>query len=468
MIRIGMLSFHECKITAAAIACFCVLFLSQTSVFAQSPPVLDASQGETVHRIVLLDVRAGGTDAVVDALGGIEFVRIERQAWFLEQVKSRGFKIGGIMRRANDLKWVMSGASVNYIVYFKGAAAETPAYDVVVIGTEGAAVLTFQVPKTDAGIDAAGATMIAKRIESFLPKLKQPEKVIVAPPTDSTKNGPVEEKTSSVVDKALAEKEIKKASTDKELASKRNADVSAEAEQEIEAKQGTGFLRLGVVGKYMQREFGFASQTRAVLAYRSKFFPGYGVDVELFPLEDSGLGFWGGIEQGFDSFTLMKVGGGEDGERKEVAGTHLAAWGGLSHRSVTNRSEFSLRLGGRFDSENLDENDSLPSMGFVSLTFGGDFIQEFLPDIVDGRVGFDFVPYGKMLEGEDLFGTSSYLYGMSGSAGVMIHMSETLLGRADVEFGMRRILFEGAGSRFEDVESFHFLRSVSVGLVYGM
>src|SRR5690554_6116736 len=92
-------------------AVFAVFF---TLLFA---PQLAQSQ-ETGVRVVLLDVPYGGTELAMEELSKIEGLDVRESAWFYNQVKGRGFHTEGIESKPKDLRWVMSGSSIVWIIEF--------------------------------------------------------------------------------------------------------------------------------------------------------------------------------------------------------------------------------------------------------------------------------------------------------------------------------------------------------------
>src|SRR5690554_4518644 len=118
------------SISLAVIAIFCVSF------FGLRAQTAHAQEPEGPKRIAILDVPGGGSDLLSDAVSKLDNVVVEDQAWFLEQIQGRAFKAKGIMSRPEDLKWLMDGAKITYILYLAAGEDDASPYTARLVGAQ--------------------------------------------------------------------------------------------------------------------------------------------------------------------------------------------------------------------------------------------------------------------------------------------------------------------------------------------
>jgi hypothetical protein len=422
-----------------ALVCMGLVSLVPASSSAQSKPT----------KVVVLNVPGGGSEKLSKAIAEIDDVEIEGQTWFLEQIQGRGFKPKGIMKRPDDIKWLMKGAEINYILFLAGDS--DTAYTARVVGPEtGGVVHTFPVDRTPDGISDAGARMVQQEFSSFLVEQREPEEPVKKQPEIAQ----------------LDEED------DDPNAVKKQAAASDQAAKDAFSKD---WLIASVRGNAIRRDLHVAGANEAVLSYTSVFYPGFSIDLEMFPIGQSNpdyaaVGFYANYTQGFDSVNVLD----DEGEESPVAIGHLELEGGVLYQlgdalalKTSNDARFHLSIGLRHASYSAADNPSLPSVSHTAFVLGTQVTRQAFSEKFMIRAGASVSPIGGYGTGATLFGESSHTYGFGGNIGGMLQASEDIGITLGYEFGLQRTVFTGEGeAQFIDANAFELVQGVTGGLFY--
>jgi hypothetical protein len=408
-----------------------------------------AQEDEGPIKMVVLNVPGGGSDALIEQIEQLEGIEIKRQGWFLEQIQARGFQPKGIMKRPDDVKWLMDGAELDYILYLS-VEGET-SYEARLVGPEkGETVFSFPIDRTPDGLSAAGARSMKREVRDYLEEQRR-------------KNQPEpEEPEIAQVDETEpdAEEMRKKASQDKDSA--RDA-------------LSSGWLTLKAGGAMLRRDLHMAGANEAVLAYTSAFYPGLALGVEAFPLgmsnpEFAGIGFYADYTHGFDSVVVL------DGEGQEAEASigHIEVEGGLLYQlgdalelSKSNEARMHLVVGLRHSSFGLPENASLPSISYTAALVGARVSRPAFSDNFHLQAGAEISPIGVFGGAAEQFGETSSTYGFGANLGGKFQATDDIGINIDYKFQLQRTVFEGSGEAgFEDASGFELVQGLTGGLFY--
>ncbi|MFP4599866.1 MAG: hypothetical protein ACLFVJ_16530 [Persicimonas sp.] len=416
------------------------------------------AQSDTT-KIAVLDVPGGGTDKLFAALEQLDDVELEDQQWFLKQIQARGFKPKGIMKRSDDIKWLMDGADLDYILYM--AAVDDSSYKARIVGNKGSEVHNFPVDRNaEEGISSAGARMIRQELREFLAEEKGQEEE----EEEEEESKPNVTQLDESDDDNDPNERRKKAAAEKSAA---------------QEKMSRDWLT--VMGRFslLQRSFQVGGERleggseKALLSYGSVFYPGFALSVEAFPLgasnvEMAHVGFYGDYTQGFDSVVV-------DNETGEAAAiSHMQLEGGVLYMlgdavalKDSDEAKMSLGVGVRHGNYSVEENPSLPSTSHTSVVLGVRVNRPAFTENFEVRAGAEVMPIGMYGNGEELFGESSQTFGFGAQLGGTYQATEKIGLVLDYEFDLQRTLFEGEGEAdFVEAGAFELVQGLTAGLFY--
>lgn len=439
---------------AASIAL--VTFALLIAVFLSARAQAQTPAPTQTRRIAILDVADGGTDELADAVAQLDGVTVERQAWFLEQIQARGFSPKGIMTRPDDLKWLMQGAQLDYILFLAGDENNDQVYIARLVGSEkGEPVLQFSADRTSSGLSPSGAKLTAQEIKKYLDSQK---------PRDLE----AEERARRQAEAEAAERA--KAADPNQV--KLEAEAARQAAMTSFSK---GWLALSVRGILLRRDLHAAGENQAVLAYTSAFYPGFALGVEAFPLgmsnqEMAGIGFYLDYVQGFDSATVLDA----DSNEASISLFHTEIEGGVLYQlgdplavKSSDEAKLNLSIGVRYTGLSAEANPSLPSLSYASFVIGSRVSRKMFADNVQLRAGVNVVPLAIYGTGAELFGESSYSSAVGGNLGMLIQASDEIGITAGYEFRLQRTGFTGDGVLgFTSASVFELVQGLSAGLLY--
>lgn len=428
-----------------------LLALVVLALGAVALPASPAHAQNSTTKMAVLDVPGGGSQLLVDAIGQIDDLEIKRQGWFLEQITSRGFQPKGIMKRPEDVKWVMKGADLDYILYL-AAKDDTSYQGRLVARTSGETEFQFPVDRTPDGLSAAGARSVYREVAGYLEKQRaaaqqqaQKAQKQAQQPQVATVDDPNEVKRQATEQKSAAQQKLSK-----------------------------NWLVASLRGNLLRRDLHVSGLNEAVLSYTSVYYPGVAVSFDAFPfgqsnLEYASVGIYADYTQGFDSVPVQTV----DGE-KTISVGHLMLEGGLMYQlgdavalKDSNEAKVNLTLGVRYANYSADANDSLPSVGHTSIVIGGQVRRPMFSENFELLIDANIIPYGFYGTGAELFGETSYTYGFGAELGGMYHATDDLGLVFGYGLDVQRTLFEGEGeAEFVDAGAFELVQGLTAGLFY--
>ncbi len=428
------------RLLLALVATTAAIFLAPDEAHAQ----------DTSYRIVLLNVPGGGTDKLSEGLKGIEGVTLEDQGWFIEEVKSRGITPRKILRRPKDLRWVIDGAEIDYIVYLKGEGDET--YIANFIGQDGTVDQEVEVDRTSEGLTESGVKIIVDEATKLL----------------GASTGTTEVATVDEGPEAQTEEETL---SPNELLAKRKAEQEARVE-----RLSRDWLFASLSGRFLKRDLTLSGANGAVLNYHSQFYPAVGADVEAYPFSSdpdaADVGLYADFMMGFAS---VKAPVEDPTVVEDVSISHLEVEGGPKFRLVSPLGQeggatmikASVKLGVRYTSFSVDPNRSLPSTSLVSVVIGAAVSYPvFTPGFaIQGE--FELVPIGFWGTSAEFFGESSSTYGFASGLGGIYAFSPNLGLKFGYKFRTDRTSFSGNGELdFVDTEAFELVQGAELGVFY--
>jgi hypothetical protein len=435
---------------------FAAFALFSLAIFALTPrPAMAQAPGETL-RITVLDVPGGGTDALIESIEQLRGIEVKEQAWFLEQIKGRGFAAKGIMTRSDDLKWLMKGAEIDYILYLASGDKGDAAYEARLVGREvGKVVHRFPVDRTPNGLSQAGANGVVQQLQDYL-KSQQPRDL------EAEKRARLAaQKEAARQAQAHDPNEVKK-----KAASAKNAALAAFSKD---------WFIVTLRGIGLRRDLQVAGANQAVMSYTSAFYPGFALGIETFPIGMSNpdyadIGFYADYVQGFDSITIPDA----DNNEVSVSIKHLELEGGILYQlgdplelKTSDAAKVDLTIGVRYSNFSADPNPALPSISHTSFVIGSRVTKEMFNGSFELRAGVNVTPIGIYGNGGALFGEESHTYGGGGNLGGMIAASDALGIIFGYEFRLQRTIYTGTGElEFTDASSFELVQGLSAGILY--
>lgn len=446
------------SLTIAALFCLGVVGLSAQTVHAQE----DEPTGPA--RIAVLDVSAGGTELLIEAVSQIENVEVKGQKWFLEQVQGRAFKAQGIMSRPEDLKWLMDGAEIKYILFLAAGEDETAPFTARLVGDKtGEVVHQFSVERAaETGLTESSAKVAALEVSKYI---------------DSQKPRDLEAEAAAKA--AEEKKKAELAAADDPNRLKRQ--VAAEKQNALDAFSRDWF-HASVRGVGVRRDFNVTGANKAVSAYSSAFYPGFSINLDAFPIgmsnrEYAGIGFYADFLMGFDS-VMIQYSVEEEGETfdvtEEIGITQINFEGGILYRlgdplelRSTNAAKVDLSLGVRHSNFTVAANTQLPSISHTSFVIGTRVTSRMFSDMFRLRAGVNVSPIGIFGTGLELFGETAYTYGVGGVLGAEIAATDDIGIVFGYDFNLQRTNFTGNGELgFTDATGFELVQVLNAGVSY--
>ncbi len=384
-------------------------------------PCVAWAQDETPQPfVVVLDLPSGETDALVSGLKGLDGVRVEGQTWFLEEVQARGITPRRILRRPKDMRWVMRGANITYVLFLE---PKEGGFTANFVGETGETE-----EKMDFEGEKVGDEGLAKLVEKTKTLLKLDEKPKVAPVETLDE----EEEIAPVVVKPPV--------------------VS-----------GGKWLDIGIGFRLLKRDLVVGGKNGGVLTYPSQFYPGGQLSVEGYPGDaDEAVGF---TLRGLVGLGSVSSGGVASGV------LHADVEGGVSYRVRSQlgnpesgrKMETKLRGGPRFTMFSTDA-PALPATSLVALSVGGAVTLPVLADEFKFKGSVDLTPFGLWLEGKEQFGESAFTYGVSTSLGGVYAATSSIEIAFDYWLRVDRTAFSGPGALgFDGAETFEMVQGLYVG-----
>ncbi len=422
--------------------------MALTLVFSLFLSNLAFAQDAEKPRLALLDIREGGTEILTKQLEDAGF-EVKDQAWFLKQVKARAISPKKLLRRPKDLRFVINGAKIDGILYFK--AQEDDTFDVTLIGKEGKPVREFKTDQTSEGLSENGAKLVVDEIKDEF-GMKE-EAVAVATVDTLDEPDPAEGDVSSLKDEAKKK------------------------EDEVSDRLSNDWLFARVYGRLMKRDLNVTGANGAVLSYASTFYPGFEAELEVYPgapiSEDyADVAVFVDYVMGFGSVTAE---GADAGTVEELPITQMEIEGGTKYRLVsplgqessTTMVQAQIKLSGRYTAFNVDANRSLPKTTMIEVIVGASVLYPVLFDGFAVSGFFDVTPFGVWGEGKELFGKTASTYGFSAGLGGVYEATESIGISFGYRFRVLRTSFEGDGELdFTDSDAFELVQAANLGIVY--
>lgn len=408
----------------------------------------EAGAQSDAYRLVLLNVPGGGTDKLTEGLKGIAGVEVMDQDWFIQEVKSRGITPRKILRRPKDLRWVIEGAEIDYIMYLKQDGDEK--YIANYIGKEGTVDKEVPVDRTSDGLTESGVKIIVDETRTLLGAVQPETKAAVA-----------------TVDEEPAEETL----SPNEVLAKQKAEQDARAE-----RLSRDWLFASLSGRFLKRDLSLSGANGAVLNYHSQFYPGFSAEVEAYPFgsdpDAAGAGVYADFLMGFAS---VKAPVQDPNTIEDVSISHIEVEGGPTYRLVSpigqeggaTMIKARVKVALRYASFGAEANRSLPSTSMISVVVGAAVSYPvFTPGFaIQGE--FEVVPLGFWGTSQSLFGESSSTYGFGSGIGGIYAFSPSLGLKFGYKFRLDRTAFSGNGELdFVDTEAFELVQGAHLGVFY--
>ncbi len=414
-------------------------------------------------RVVVLDVPEGGTERLLTELQSVEGLDVRDSDWFMGQVKGRGFRAETIMERAGDLRWVMSGSSIDFLLHVVLNEEETGYIAHFIEAQSGQPQKSVQVDKSESGLSGAGASFLRLETE----RLTGIVKAVGAEPR-------AEESVS------LLEDEVE-ASDDPEVVRAR----AASEKQAIADRLKRDWLWLRGGFRLTGKDTLVASRPidkdtfdpKGTYAYPSNMMAGMELDIEAYPFslsnpEMASAGIYANYYHGFDSAQIPL----EDGDILSLPIHHFGIEGGAIYRmdsplgtasSLINQ-QVRFKLGVRYTASAVGENEYVPSLSMVSLVLG---TRLSFPVGMSGLAVWanaDLVPLAFVGNQQLLFGQSSHSYGFGTELGFLYEFMPKLGASVGYGFQMIRSGYQGEGELdgFVDALAFELVQGLRIALTY--
>jgi hypothetical protein len=406
-------------------------------------------------RVAVLNVPGGGSEALLEKLGDIPELEILRQKWFIKQIQNRGFEAKGIMRRPKDLKWVMDGGDLDYVLFL--APVSEQSYEARIVEKSGQVTKKISVDRTADGLSESGAELVRREFQDFLDANKPKVQKL-------GESGEQQQQAADDEEEDLDPNELKaRAATEKDATSK--------------ALSKNWMWATGSV-RFMQRGFNVVGSNEETLSYKSGFYAGAHVNLEAYPFgmtnaDFQAVGLYADFRYGGDSVSVLP-----DNEATEPVPlniSHIEFAAGVSLRGENPAEDMDseadphtrLNIGIQTVSMNIDPNVQLPSISHFHLTIGGKMDYPFLTDGLYASLGAQVTPVGFFQNGQELFGETSSSFGMSGELGLLYKFSDSIGISAIYDARIFRTVFEGEGTaNFQNANSLELVQGFSAGLQY--
>lgn len=418
------------KLLVALVGVLIAAFALVTPVYAEEPDAL----------VVVLDVPGGGTETLVRAIDEIDGVAVQGQKWFLGEISSRGISPKRILRRPKDLKWVINGAGISYIVYLAKSESDEALYDVGFIGESGEDVQKFTVDVTESGLSDTGAKVIVDELKKLV---KKPEKPVVATKPVDVVEEPVED-----------------------LDPNEKRRLAMEEKERLKERLTKDWLVATLAGRVYSRSLAVTSANGTQMSYSSAPFPGVELKVDGFPgafadpdYADVGfvlrVGAGAGKVESITSDSMLMI----DGE----VGPSFRLVSPIGQEGGTTAVRAQAKLTLRYTSFMVD-SPVLPETSMIAPTLGASVAYPvFAPGFaVTGY--FDVVPFGIWGTNKEGFGETAQTFAFSSGLGMIYAINKMLGVVAGFDFRLERTNFTGRGEfGFEDASGFEFLQSAHLG-----
>ena len=414
-------------------------------------PALAPAQPKTA-RVVVLKVPGDRTQTVVDTVKTVEGVTIKRQEWFLNQIQTRGFNAKGIMKRPDDLKWLMKGSEIDYILFL--ARKDDTTLEARVVPREtGKIAHRIDIEESGGSLVATDVLKIKTKFEDLLGITAERKKA--------------EELKKQ---KELEAKKKEEASRDYSAYRERATKEKAEKTEALKKN----WLIAAVRGSMLRRDFSVSGANESVLSYTSIFYPGFNVEVDAYLAgvdpKYARAGFYLDFTQGFDSLSLED----SDGNITTVSISHTDLEGGALFRlfdpldySAPMRARAYVNVGVRYSGFSIAENAALPSTSHTSFVLGASFDKPLGDKRIELHASTQIMPASFYNNGLELFGNSSFGYGFAAELGPRYWINDDLGILATYEMRVERTLFEGDGEAdFVDASGFELVQGLSGGVFY--
>ena len=407
--------------------------------------VLIVSWASTAHaddlmRVVVLKVREGDTEQLAAEIGSVPNVETRDHGWFVREVKARRLKVAQIMRRPADLRFVMSGSNIRYIIFVE---LSDDGYYGRIFDGQGEVVREKALGGEFGTDEALEVRNMFERELGLMPDESVPSQgpEIIAgdiPTATPVPVGEPQEASQPDEPKKPKRRKAKKAKKEKQ-----------ERVPAAGAQSATAGFELAVDPRLFKRDLSFSSGTAgSVLNYNSGLYPGvtieaaYTLDVEILT---GLLGFWTALDLGFDSVT--------SGDAKTSI-IHLEAALGAHLRF----GWFSVRVGGRHVRYINSDDAIFPSLEHSHVLIGLDATHAI--ERVELRASAEAAPWGIYGASGEFFGETSSELGFGASMRVGYRLSDLADLHAGYGFRLGRSQFRGAGG-------LDFVDSVGFELVHG-
>jgi len=447
---------------AVGLAALLVLVTGPWRARAEAEP-----DAESDPRLVVLNVPGGGTDSLRSQLVSIEGIALETQEWFVDAIKRHDLSPNGIMTDRERLRTVMQKSDIDYLLYLEPDEDHYTAK--LLEGPEVAAVVELEVERVDGGLPSSGAETVCEQMTAFFSSEDVGGTVMIE---DSTGETSEDEETSGGEETSEGE------------AGSGDGAAAARSGTESESREA-GHLDGPVVwwatarGRLFRRNFTVAGVGNALLTYTSGFYPGFELEVEVFPVAgaeslSAPLGIYATYNHGFE--TLPGSPGGEGTPTGAISATHLESEVGLAARlggrlpagPLGSISRLRLSVGGHLAWFVVEANDQLPTTSTVSAALGGRLTEQLVGDRLAVRAGLKLFPFTTFLKGGGLFGDSSYTNGFAARLGLLYAISDHVGLVGGYRFRLHHSRFRGQGaSGFRNAEAFELVQGIDVGIQYG-
>ncbi len=390
------------------------LLIVVLSVLATLP-----AAAQEVHRTVILKVAGGGTELLTAEIKALPNVDVRDQAWFLEQVKARGMTPKKLLQRPADLRFVMSGSNIAYVVYVDHDDGQ---YIGRIFAADGRPADKINLGSDFGQVEAAEVRSLFERVLGI--------EVEAVEPIDLT---PTEKAAPKA---AVAE-----------------ADVATTKKPIGDARRG---LTIGAAARVFKRDLSYAGSNNAVLNYRSGLYPGAALDAEYVlgtQVGPSLLALWLGAEAGLDSLAV---------DASTTSILHLDAAGGVG----VNFDRLKLRLGARHVRYSLSANDVFPTI-VHTLVLVGLAAEESLGAMTLGA-DVELHPWGTYHgSSARLFGASSIQQGFSAGVRMGYPVGSSFAFAVGYRARLERSSFPGQGSLdFSDSHGFELVHGPELGVTW--
>lgn len=386
-----------------------LLLLWSTMVTAQDAP----------QRTVVLSVSGGGTEMLVAEIAAIPIVEVREQGWFLEQVRERKLRAKKLLSRPKDLRFVMSGSNILWVVYVE---LTDDGYAGRIFGSDGELATSTELGDEFGQVEAA-------QMRGELEKLLGIEAEVVEA---------IEVSAEEVEEQAVSVGEPEVVTTEEDEAPR----PSAPADEGL-------FVYVG--GRFFQRDLSFAGANNAVLNYESAFYPGFALAADYVLGTEVGpgkLGLGFDLQAGFDGIDDASV-------------LHLDAGLGVGLHFGT----LNVSLGARHIRYGVSDENVFPSLSHTMVLLGLRAAQPLGPVTLTGDS--EVYPWGTYGGAGKAFGESSREIGFASRLGLRFALTDSFDLGAGYGFRVGRSSFAGQGTLdFVDSRGFELVHGPELGVTW--